>query len=178
MDPDSLPQKAKETLLKDAAQRDRTTARRDCLLRLLWQERYLTREKLMERVEGELGRGCFGDSAWDDTFYRDMRIVKSALKAAGYRLAYARNLERPGYYLRGQPPIASKLAQTLDGSVAEVDPAQIAIFRRLSPAERFQLGCSITDGALEVVAYRIKQRNPDIDMAEAYRRATSRASVA
>lgn len=27
----------------------------------------------MARVEGELGTGCFGDIAWEDTFYRDMR---------------------------------------------------------------------------------------------------------
>lgn len=164
--------------MEDAAERDRTTARRDCLLRLLWQERYLTREQLVARVEGKLGSGCFGDSAWEDTFYRDMRIVKSALKAAGHRLAYARNLERPGYYLAGQPVIGPKLAKTLEGSVAEVDPAQIAIFRRLSPAQRFQLGCSITDAALQAVAYRIRQRNPDISVAEAYRQATFKESAA
>lgn len=178
MDMLSLPQKAEATLLEDAAQRDRTTARRAYLLRLLWRERYLTRDQLVARVEGKLGRDCFGGSAWEDTFYRDMRVVKSALKSAGYRLAYARSLERPGYYLEGRPAIGPNLVQTLDGSVAGVDPAQIAIFRRLTPAQRFRLGRSITDAALAAVAYRLRRRNPEISQSEAYRLALSQTAAA
>ena len=162
-------QKAKETLLQDAAQRDRTTARRACLLKILWQERFLSREQLVARLEGELGKGCFGVAAWQDTFYRDMRLVKRALKAAGYEMAYSRDARKPGYYLRGQPSLAPELVKSLEGSIAEVDLAQISIYHRMSPAERFRQGCSISDAAREVVAYRIRQRNPQLSLAEANR---------
>ena len=166
-----LPEKAQEILLQDAAQRDRATARRGCLLHILWRERYLTRQQLIVRVEGLLGRGCFGDSAWEDTFHRDMRLVCQAFKAAGYQLAYSRRPTRPGYYLVGQPTLHPDLARTLAGSIAEVDPAQIAIFRRMSPQERFRLGASISDTARKVVAYRLQQRNPNLSPEEANRMA-------
>lgn len=60
----------------DAIQRDLTTARRVALLEVLWNERYLTRSQIMARVELPLGRGCFGASVWQDSFYRDLRMVK------------------------------------------------------------------------------------------------------
>lgn len=161
--------RAHQALLRDAAARDRATARRVCLLRILWRERFLTRAGLMARVEGELGKGCFGRAAWKDTFYRDMRVVKQALKDAGYELAYSRRRDHSGYYIRGQPRINPELARVLDGSVAEVDPAQIAIFRRLGPAERFQQGCSISDTARRAVASRIQQKQPQLSFAEASR---------
>jgi hypothetical protein len=165
----SLPIEVHEILLQDAIRRDRTTARRTCLLEILWNERYLTREQLILRVEAQLGRGCFGDSAWKDTFYRDMRVVKRAFQAAGYDLIYRRNPKQPGYALRGQPPLEANLAKTLDSSVAEVDRAQIAILRSKTIAERFQMGCSISDTARRVVAYRIMKRHPQLSLAEANR---------
>jgi len=76
MDTSSIPTKALETLLQDALGRDPVTARRAHLLKILLHERYLSRQQLTVRVEGLLGKGCFGESAWEDTFYRDMRIVK------------------------------------------------------------------------------------------------------
>jgi hypothetical protein len=165
----SLPDKAQWALLEDAAERDRTTARRLCLLRILWYERFLTRTGLMARVEGELGKGCFGEAAWEDTFYRDMRLVKRALRAAGYELAYSRSRARPGYYLRDQPRLHPDLGRVLDGSVAEVDPAQIAIYRCLEPSTRFRQGCSISDTARQAVAYRLRQRRPELSPDEAVR---------
>ena len=97
--------------------------------------------------------------------------MRQALKAAGYQLAYSREPHRPGYYLIGQPPLGENLSRILDGSIAEVDPAQIAIWRKMSPAERFRLGCSISDTARQVVAYRIRERHPELSLAEANRRA-------
>ena len=158
-------------LFEDAISRDRKTARRAALLKILLQERYLTREQLIIRVEGKLGMGCYGDSAWDDTFYRDMQVVKRALRAAGYQPAYSRSLCQPGYYLRNQPSIGADLSAVLDGCVAEADPAQIAILKNLSFRQRFQQGCSISNLARQVVANRIRQRNPQISVSEAHRRA-------
>lgn len=173
-----FPEKASQTLLEDAAKRDQTTARRKCLLNILWRERHLTRAGLIARVEGVLEAGCFGANAWKDTFYRDMRIVKQAFKAAGYQLAYSRRLTRPGYYLRRHPPLHPDLVRILAGSISEVDPAQITIYRKLSPAERFRQGCSISDTARKIVAYRIQQRQPKLTLVEALRLALSQNTTA
>jgi len=165
----------KDAILQDAIQRDITTARRAALLEILWNERYLTRAHLIARVEFRLGRGCFGASAWQDTFYRDLRIVKQAFEAAGHRLLYSRKKEQPGYYLDGQPALSSEIKQVLKGSAAEVDQRQIDIYRKLTFAERFYQGCSISDTARQVVAYRIRQENPQVSLVEANRMALQRA---
>lgn len=165
----NIPQDAQNVLLQDAISRDRTTARRVALMEILYQERYLTREQLIARVEGLLGEGCFGASAWQDNFYRDMKVVKSAFKAVGYRLTYSRRLQQPGYYLRDQPAVAADLSLVLEGSIAEVDPAQIAIFKDLSFKQRFRQGCSISNLSCQVVANRIQQNNPEINRVDAQR---------
>jgi len=174
----SLPLKMQKMLLQDAIQRDRTTARRACLLHILWRERFLKREHLIVRVEGTLGKDCFGDSSWEDVFFRDMRVVKQALKADGHELVYSRNSKNPGYYLRDQPALGPDLSGVLEGSISEVDPAQIAIYRRMSLKERFQQGVSISDTAREVVAYRIRRRNPELSSAEAHRLALQKREIA
>lgn len=167
----SMPSQAQQALLQDALQRDRITARRVCLMNLLWQERFLTREQLIARVEGELGKGCFGKAAWQDNFYRDLRFVKQAFRSSGFQLSYGRGSGKTGYYFTGQPDIGMELAKTLDGSIAEIDPRQIAIFRRLAPAQRFRQGCEISDAARIAVTYRIQQRNRALSLAEASRMA-------
>jgi hypothetical protein len=170
-----LPVVMKDAILEDAIQRDITTARRLALLEILWNERYLTRAQLMPRVELRLGKGCFGASAWEDTFYRDMRFVKQAFGVAGYQLLYSRKNEQPGYYLDGQPALRSEIQQVLMGSAAEVDQRQIDIYRKLSFAERFHQGCSTSDTARKVVTYRIRQENPRLSVMEANRLALQRA---
>jgi len=165
----------KDAILQDAMQRDITTARRIALLEILWNERYLTRAQLIARVEYRLGKNCFGASAWEDTFYRDMRLVKQAFESAGYRLLYSRNKKLLGYYLDEQPTLLSAIQQILKTSAAEVDQRQIDIYHKLSPADRFRQGCSISDTARRVVAYRIRQEDPRISIAEANRIALQRA---
>ena len=171
----TLPHPMRDAILHDAIQRDITTARRVALVEILWNERYLTRAQLIARVELRLGKNCFGISAWEDTFYRDIRIVKQAFEAAGYQLLYSRRKEQPGYYLDGQPALSSEIKQVLKGSVSEVDQRQIDIYRKLSFAERFYQGCSISDTARKVVAYRIRQENPKLSLMEANRMALQRA---
>lgn len=171
----SLPIVMKDAILHDAIQRDITTARRGALLEILWNERYLTRSQLIARVEFRLGKNCFGISAWEDTFYRDMRFAKQAFEAAGYQLLYSRKKEQLGYYLDGQPALSFEIQQVLKTSAADVDQRQIDIYRKLSFAERFYQGCSISDIARKVVAYRIRQENPRVSLAEANRMALQRA---
>lgn len=167
--------KAVDVLLNDAMQRDVTTARRVIMFQILWNERYLTRAQLIVRTEYRLGRNCFGTSAWEDTFYRDMRVVRQAFQAAGYVLGYSRDRKNKGYYLEGQPALSPEFNQMLKASAEEVDQRQIDIYRRLSAADRFRQGCSISDTARKVVAYRIRQENPELTVLEAYRLALQRA---
>ncbi|MBU0510558.1 MAG: hypothetical protein KKD28_08995 [Chloroflexi bacterium] len=155
---DNLPLETQKVILQDAVKRDTVTARRKHLLEILWGERYLTRAGLIARVEAALRKGCFGESAWEDTFYRDMRVVKQAFHTAGYVLAYSRSNDRTGYYLRGQANIDPVLRRIIGGAAAEVNADQVAITRQLQPWERVQQGFSITDLANQVVAYRRNQR--------------------
>jgi hypothetical protein len=171
----SLPTVMKDAILHDTIQRDITTARRVALVEILWIERYLTRAQLIARLEIRLGKNCFGISAWEDTFYRDIRVVKQAFEAAGYRLLYSRNKQQPGYFLDGQPALSADVKQILKSSAVEVDQRQINIYRQLSFAERFHQGCSISDTARKVVAYRIRQDNPKLSLMEANRIALLRA---
>src|SRR5215213_6604166 len=171
----ALPTVMKDTILYDAMMRDITTARRVALLEILWNERFLTRSQLIARVELRLGKNCFGISAWEDTFYRDMRFVKQAFEAGGYHLLYSRNKRQAGYYLEGQPALSSEFKQILKSSATEVDQRQIDIYRKLTLAERFHQGCSISDTARKVVAYRIRQENPQLSLVEANRIALQRA---
>ena len=166
---------AQDVILRDAMQRDLTTARRAALLEILWHERYLTRAQLIVRVGLRLGKNCFGAAAWQDTFYRDMYVVKQAFRAAGFTLVYHRNKPQSGYYLEGQPALSPDLQQILHSSLAEVDARQIEIYQRLTPADRFQQGCSISDAARRVVAFRIHEENPSLSTVEANRLALQRA---
>ncbi len=56
------------------------------------------------------------------------------------------------------------------GAVAEVDPAQIAITRRLTPAQRFTQMLSMIEFAENVAARQLRRKHPDLDHAEALRK--------
>ena len=61
------------------------------------------------------------------------------------------------------------------GAVAEVDPQQIAIFRRLTPAQRVQQAVSMIELAEQVAVYRLRQRHPEMSEIEALRVVRRRA---
>jgi hypothetical protein len=122
-----------------------------------------------------MGKNCFGTSAWEDTFFRDMRVVKAAFQAAGYVLEYSRNKEHPGYYLRGQPALSPEFQQMVKSSAVEADPRQIEIYRKLPSRARFRQGSGISDAARNVVAYRIRQEHPELTLEESIRMALQRA---
>jgi hypothetical protein len=77
--------------------------------------------------------------------------------------------------LKGQPPLSAELQQVIRNAAAEIDSRQIQIYHRLTPAERFRQGCSISNMARRVVAYRIRQEHPEISSLEANRLAVQRA---
>lgn len=62
-----------------------------------------------------------------------------------------------------------ELAAILDDCVAEAEPSQIDIFKNLTFAQRFQQGCTVSNLARNVVAQRIRQRNPTLSIAESKR---------
>lgn len=124
--PDDMPWDTWLAWLRETAQHNLPTARRSALLRLVWQESYLTREGLISRVEGLLGRNCFGRSP-RKTFECDIAVVRQALAQAGHRLTYSRGHGRQGYCVEGRPVLDERLQRQIAGAVAEVDPRQIAI---------------------------------------------------
>jgi len=62
-----------------------------------------------------------------------------------------------------------KTDRRIISAVAEVDPAQMAITRKLTPAQRFQQMLSIIDFAEGVAAYRLRLRQLHLSEAEALR---------
>ena len=121
--------RAINVLLQDAIERDITTARRAALLHILRNERFLTRSQLIARVEYQFGRNCFGVLAWEDTFFRDMRVVKQAFQAVGLVLDYSRKKEKRGYYVREQEALSLEFKQMMiKAGAAEVDQRQIDIY--------------------------------------------------
>lgn len=170
--------KAIHVLLQDVIGRDITTARRAALLHILWNERFLTRSQLITRVEYQLGRDCFGISAWEDAFFRDIRVVKQAFQAVSFVLEYSRKKEKRGYYVREQGALSHELMQMIKAGAAEVDQRQMDIYRKLPPAARFKQGCAISNTARNVVAYRIRQENPKLTPQEAQKLALQRTYAA
>jgi hypothetical protein len=96
-------------------------------------------------------------------------LFRTTHKAAGYQPAYSRSSGKSGYYLRDQAAISPDLETLLDGCVVEVNPSQIEIFKKLTFAQRFQQGCSVSNLARNVVVHRNRQRNPNLNAAEAQR---------
>ena len=48
------------------------------------------------------------------------------------------------------------------GALAEVDPAQISVFQRLTTAQRAQQGLSLIRTAEQAVAYQLRVRQPEL----------------
>lgn len=59
--------------------------------------------------------------------------------------------------------------QAIRVAVQEVDPRQIAIQRKLTPAQRVQMGLSMSDAAIRATMYRMRQPHPEMSEAEAQR---------
>ena len=143
--PPEIPVNAQSFLLKDAEKRDRVTARRVQLLRALLRENYLSREALIQRVEYLMGFKSFDEKSWEDTFYRDMRVVKQALKAAGFKVKYSRKKEICGYYLDGEPALSADVQAEISGALVELDDEQIKSYRNMPPAQKFFQAVSMID---------------------------------
>jgi hypothetical protein len=65
--------------------------------------------------------------------------------------------------------MTEQMQRQIAGAVAEIDLAQLALTRQLSPAERVQRAASMIEAAERVGAYRLRQREPELSEAEALR---------
>lgn len=63
-----------------------------------------------------------------------------------------------------RPPfvVDARIRRMIAGAVAEIDLAQIAMLRQLTPAERFQQAVAMIGAAERVAAYRLQQRQPNL----------------
>jgi hypothetical protein len=162
----SLPVDLRLSLLEEDLARDLVTARRSALLALVWQESFLSSAGLMLRTEAAVGAGCFGKAA-TATFRRDMRALKAVLATRDYRLMFSRRTGRAGYYISGRPELSPELAETLRNAASDVDPKQIMLAGRLSPAERVQQAGLLSDGARRLAVRRLMAERPDLSLPQA-----------
>ena len=143
------------------------------LLRLVWQESFLSGAGLISRTEAIIGRGCFGRAA-AATFRRDIRALKALLKDAGFSLRFSRQARRGGYYVVGRPELAPELAVMIQAGMQDVDPKQIASAAQLTPADRVQQAGQLSDGLRRMAVRRLMGEQPGLGLKEAYREVSHR----
>jgi hypothetical protein len=165
--PDNLPAELRQGLLNEAKARDPVTARRAALLDLLWNEAYLAAAGLISRTEWIVGRGCFG-KAPTATLKRDLRALKSVLAASGWDLRYSRRPEHRGYYVPGRPELAPEIASAIKASLSDLDPYQIRLAQRLTPAQRVQQAGRLSDQLRMMAVRRRLTENPGLTLREAH----------
>jgi len=92
-----------------------------------------------------MGFKSFEEKSWEDTFYRDMRVVKQALREAGFEVKYSRKKNNDGYYLEGMSRLSKEVKKEIAGAIAELDEEQVKIYKDMSPAQKFYQATSIID---------------------------------
>jgi hypothetical protein len=61
------------------------------------------------------------------------------------------------------------MRQEIAGAVSEIDLAQIALLRTMTPAERVRQAADLIDASERVGAYRLRARQPELSIDEALR---------
>ena len=69
-------------------------------------------------------------------------------------------MTNPSYQRKEPIVVTERMRRQIAGAVAELDLAQIAVSRKLTPAERVWQAASMIDAAERVAAYRLCQRDP------------------
>jgi hypothetical protein len=169
----SLPIDLRLRLLEDAIHRDRVTARRSTLLTLIWQESFLSGAGLISRTEALVGRGCFG-AAPVATLRRDIHALKHLLNQAGFRLRCSRQTGRSGYYVVGRPELAPELTEMIRAGMQDVDPKQIALAARLTPADRVRQAGQLSDGLRHMAVRRLMNEQTGLSLQAALREVAHR----
>jgi hypothetical protein len=155
-------------VLDETAAHDPVIARRLTLLALIWQETYQTQASLVARTESRLGRGCFGQNK-SLAFRRDMQTIKAILAREGFSLRYSRQRKDGGYYIVGRPILDHETLKAIRGAADEVDPHQIAIFSRMTPAQRLRLAARLTNDLLAIATRQYQKEHPGLSQLDAQR---------
>jgi hypothetical protein len=71
-------------------------------------------------------------------------------------------------------PLTEEDIIAIEGAIAELDPRQAEIDRRLTLAERFHKGFEMVEAARRYNIYRLRKENPELSEAEAQRIALRR----
>jgi len=80
------------------------------------------------------------------------------------------------YQLIREPIVVDKrMERMIAGAVAEVDREQIAIYRKMTPAQRCRQAISMIKCCEKVAVYRLQQEKPDLGETEAFIEIRSRA---
>lgn len=73
-------------------------------------------------------------------------------------------------YQRSEPIVVTdRMRRQIAGAIGELDPNQLTITRRFTPAERVWQAASMIHAAELVAAYRLRQREPELSEDEALR---------
>jgi hypothetical protein len=163
-----LPVELRLGLLQDAQARDTVTARRAALLELLWNEANLTGTGLISRTEWVVGRGCFGKAS-TASLKRDLRALKAVLAASGWQLRFSRRPGRRGYYIPGRPELAPEIAANIRAGMSDVDPYQVELASRLTPAQRAKQAGMLSDQLRMMAVRRLMNERQHLSLPEAHR---------
>lgn len=71
--------------------------------------------------------------------------------------------------------VDERIRKMIAGAVAEIDPAQIAMLRRLTPAERCRQAVAMIEAAEQVAIYRLRHQRPELTASEALKSVRRRA---
>lgn len=146
-------------LIDETARLNVPLARCLVMLRITWEESYLTDAQLQARVKYLLGLDCFGDDV-DVTAAGDIEAVHRVFLAAGHELIYSDEPGRTGYWVKGRPRLDPKMVQEIRGAIAEIDLEQVRRWRLMTTAERFQIAADLSDAMAETAIYRVMLQNP------------------
>lgn len=78
-------------------------------------------------------------------------------------------MRNPSYQHKEPIVVTERMRRQIAGAVAEVDLAQVAISRRLTPAARTYQALSMISAAQRVAAHRLCARHPELSEQDALR---------
>jgi len=78
-------------------------------------------------------------------------------------------MQNPSYHRTEPLVVTERMRRQIAGTVAELDLAQIAISRHLTPAQRTFPALSMIAASQRVAAYHLRARRPELDNNEALR---------
>lgn len=150
---------------------DRDGLRRSLIARLIWQSSYMRPAGIIEAV-----RMCFGWQGDDlrSTLAKDIWILRKATKSRFRPLVYSTKPNQRGFWFRGRPPLDRAIVEGIIKGASQVDPRRIEILKRKTTAERFAIGCQMTEGFWAGEAFRLRAYNPHLSREESLRLARLR----